>query len=106
MRETKTRKLPRTLTIYYCRVALSGTDAHLFLHQAFSVVFDKAIDRSEPAEEVKGRVINLIDCITYSVYGYTSRGLFEKDKLTFLTLMTTQVRCCSSCRIKNGITIN
>ncbi|KAK7113097.1 dynein beta chain, ciliary-like [Littorina saxatilis] len=62
-----------------------------FSLKAFSVVFDKAIDRSEPAEEVKGRVINLIDCITYSVYGYTSRGLFEKDKLTFLTLMTTQI---------------
>jgi dynein heavy chain len=59
--------------------------------QAFSVVFDKAIDRAEEAEEVKLRVINLIDSITFSVFVYTSRGLFERDKLTFVTQTSTQV---------------
>ncbi|KAK7475395.1 hypothetical protein BaRGS_00033345, partial [Batillaria attramentaria] len=59
-----------------------------FSLKAFSVVFDKAIDRAEPAEEVKQRVINLIDCITYSVFVYTTRGLFERDKLIFITQMT------------------
>ena len=59
--------------------------------QAFSVVFEGAIDRAEPAEEVKQRVLNLIDCITYSVYIYTTRGLFERDKLTFTSQMTFQV---------------
>ena len=59
--------------------------------QAFSVVFEKAIDRAEPAEEVKARVDNLIDCITYSVFMYTARGLFEKDKITFTAQMTFQV---------------
>ncbi|XP_076453714.1 LOW QUALITY PROTEIN: dynein beta chain, ciliary-like [Babylonia areolata] len=62
-----------------------------FSLKAFSVVFDKAIDRAEPAEEVKSRVNNLIDCITYSVFIYTTRGLFEKDKLIFTTQMTLQV---------------
>jgi len=67
---------------------------HLFLFvQAFSVVFEKAIDRSEPAEEVKHRVFNLIDCITFSVSTYTTRGLFEKDKLIFTTQMCFQVKC-------------
>ena len=42
--------------------------------QAFGAVFDKAIDRAEPAEDVKGRVINLIDCITFCVFTYTTRG--------------------------------
>lgn len=60
--------------------------------QAFSVVFEKAIDRSEPAEEVKHRVTNLIDSITFSVYTYTTRGLFEKDKLIFTSQMCFQVR--------------
>ena len=55
------------------------------------MVFEKAIDRSEPAEEVKQRVLNLIDCITYSVYIYTTRGLFEKDKLIFTAQMAFQV---------------
>lgn len=60
----------------------------IFITQAFSVVFDKAIDRAEASEELKQRVTNLIDCITYSVYTYTTRGLFEKDKLIFSTQMT------------------
>jgi dynein heavy chain len=61
---------------------------YVFSLKAFSVVFEQAIDRSEPAEEVKQRVINLIDCITYSVFVYTSRGLFERDKLIFTAQMT------------------
>ena len=55
------------------------------------MVFDKAIDRAEPAEEVKARVLNLIDCITYSVFVYTTRGLFERDKLTFTSQLAFQV---------------
>ena len=59
-----------------------------FSLKAFSVVFNVAIDRAEKAEEVKQRVANLIDCITYSVFIYTTRGLFEKDKLIFTAQMT------------------
>ncbi|KAK6170907.1 hypothetical protein SNE40_019193 [Patella caerulea] len=62
-----------------------------FSLKAFSVVFDKAIDKAEPAEDVKQRVINLIDCITFSVSTYTTRGLFEKDKLIFSTQMAFQI---------------
>lgn len=61
------------------------------LPQAFNVVFEKAIQRATPAEEVKQRVINLTDEITYSVYMYTARGLFERDKLIFLAQVTFQV---------------
>ena len=56
------------------------------------MVFDKSIDRAEPAEEVKQRVLNLIDGITYSVYVYTTRGLFEKDKIIFTAQMTFLVK--------------
>ena len=56
------------------------------------MVFQKAIDRAEPAEEVKLRVNNLIDCITFSVFIYTTRGLFEKDKLIFTAQVAFQVR--------------
>lgn len=51
------------------------------------MVFEKAIDRAEPSEEIKQRVNNLIDCISYSVFIYTTRGLFERDKLIFSTQM-------------------
>lgn len=36
-------------------------------------------------------MINLTDEITYSVYMYTARGLFERDKLIFLAQVAFQV---------------
>lgn len=71
---------------------------------AYKVVFQKAIDTAEAryvrdgglysrvlidtqlsarSEEIKERVLSLIDNITYSVWRYTTRGLFERDKLIF-----------------------
>lgn len=55
------------------------------------MVFQKAIARADPAEDVDQRVRNLIECITYSVFQYTTRGLFECDKLIFASQMTFQV---------------
>lgn len=63
----------------------------LFANQAFSVVFQKAIERAEKSEDVSIRVNNLIDSITYSVFMYTTRGLFECDKLIFTSQMAFQV---------------
>ena len=63
-----------------------------FSLKAFSVVFNVAIDRAEKADDVKVRVKNLIDCITYSVSVYTTRGLFERDKLIFTAQMTFLVQ--------------
>lgn len=62
------------------------------VRQAFSVVFQKAIAKADPSDDVDIRVKNLIECITYSVFQYTSRGLFECDKLIFASQMTFQVR--------------
>lgn len=59
--------------------------------QAFSVVFQKAIERADKSEDVSIRVHNLIDSITYSVFMYTTRGLFECDKLIFTSQMAFQV---------------
>ena len=64
--------------------------------QAFSVVFEKAIEKAEPATEVVQRVSNLIDCVTFSVFIYTTRGLFEKDKLIFTAQVAFQVCIYSS----------
>ncbi|XP_043921477.1 dynein axonemal heavy chain 11 [Protopterus annectens] len=62
-----------------------------FSLKAFNIVFHKAIERAEKSEDVNERVMNLIDCITYSVFLYTSRGLFEHDKLTFLSQVAFQI---------------
>ena len=60
--------------------------------QAFSIVFQKAVEKAAPDESLKARVTNLIDSITFSVYQYTTRGLFECDKLTYLAQLTFQVK--------------
>lgn len=65
-----------------------------FSLKAFSVVFQKAIAKADPADTVIARVNNLIDCISFSVFQYTSRGLFECDKLIFASQMTFQVGLC------------
>ncbi|NXN68995.1 DYH17 protein, partial [Himantopus himantopus] len=62
-----------------------------FSLKAFNTVFEKAIQRTAPADDIKQRVINLTDEITYSVYMYTARGLFERDKLIFLAQVAFQV---------------
>ena len=76
----------------FCTQVFVICNSHIFLFsQAFSVVFEKAIDRTEAAEEIKQRVENLTDCITFSVFTYTGRGLFERDKLIFTAQMAFQV---------------
>lgn len=62
-----------------------------FSLKAYSVVFTDALAKAEPAEDLETRVRNLLDNITFAVFVYTSRGLFEKDKLVFLFLITLQV---------------
>lgn len=56
------------------------------------MVFHTAIKRAQTSEDVKERVNHLIDSITYSVFMYTARGLFERDKLTFIAQVAFQVR--------------
>lgn len=62
-----------------------------FSLKAYSVVFKDALARAEPSEDLEGRVRNLLDSITFAVFVYTSRGLFERDKLVFLFLICVQV---------------
>ncbi|XP_032995477.1 dynein heavy chain 9, axonemal isoform X2 [Lacerta agilis] len=62
-----------------------------FSLKAFSVVFQKAVARASPDENLKERVANLIDSITSSVFQYTTRGLFECDKLIYTAQVTFQI---------------
>ncbi|XP_032831905.2 dynein axonemal heavy chain 9 isoform X1 [Petromyzon marinus] len=62
-----------------------------FSLKAFSVVFQMAVQRAAPDETLKQRVANLMDSITFSIFQYTTRGLFECDKLTFTAQVAFQV---------------
>lgn len=60
--------------------------------QTFNSVFNKAMARAEWDEDVRTRVHTLAEAITYYVFLYTCQGLFERDKLTFLSHTAFQVR--------------
>ena len=62
-----------------------------FSLKAFNTVFENAIKFAESADAFTKRVANLIDSVTYLIFTYTSRGLFESDKLIFLCQLTLQV---------------
>ncbi|XP_064861656.1 dynein axonemal heavy chain 11 [Oncorhynchus nerka] len=62
-----------------------------FSLKAFNVVFHKAVEQAEVCEDVRSRVNTLIDGITYSTFNYISRGLFERDKLTFTAQLAFQL---------------
>ncbi|XP_055614548.1 dynein beta chain, ciliary, partial [Uranotaenia lowii] len=62
-----------------------------FSLKAFTIVFKDAIAETPPAEKLKDRVFKLIDSITFAVHMYTSRGLFERDKLIFMAQMAIQI---------------
>ncbi|XP_062336891.1 dynein axonemal heavy chain 11 [Osmerus eperlanus] len=62
-----------------------------FSLKAFNVVFHKAVELAEGSEDVKSRVSTLIDGITFSTFNYISRGLFERDKLTFTAQLAFQL---------------
>ncbi|KAK3551295.1 hypothetical protein QTP70_013939, partial [Hemibagrus guttatus] len=59
--------------------------------KAFSSVFHKAIEQTPRDEDVAVRVLSLTEAVTYSVFMYTSQGLFQKDRLTFLTHTAFQI---------------
>ncbi|XP_030063865.1 dynein axonemal heavy chain 9 [Microcaecilia unicolor] len=62
-----------------------------FSLKAFSVVFQQAVQRAASDEVLKQRVMNLIDSISFSVFQYTTRGLFECDKLTYTAQVAFQI---------------
>jgi dynein heavy chain len=42
-------------------------------------------------EQLEVRIAALLDTCTYTVFNYTRRGLFDRDKLIVLTLLTFQI---------------
>nr|XP_018673081.1 dynein beta chain, ciliary [Ciona intestinalis] len=62
-----------------------------FSLKAFKGVFIRSIELTEKFDDVDERVRCLIDSVTYETFAYTSRGLFEKDKLIFTSLVAFQV---------------
>lgn len=62
-----------------------------FSLKAFIVVFKRAINQTAKQITTQDRVMSLLDSITYAVYLYTCRGLFEKDKLVYKMHLAFQI---------------
>lgn len=82
----------RGAVLYFCIVEMSlvswmyNTSLYQFLD-----IFDDSIDEAPKAQLQKDRVFNIIDTMTYKVYRYINRGLFEKDKITFKLMASLRI---------------
>ena len=57
----------------------------------FLVLFNESMEKADKAQLASKRVANIIDALTYICYRYINRGLYEKDKLTFIVLVTLKI---------------
>lgn len=82
----------RGAVLYFCVVEMSTVNwmYNVSLIQFLDLFYD-GIDNSPKAQLVKDRVQNIIYAMTYKVYRYINRGLFEVDKCTFKLMMCLRV---------------
>jgi len=73
--------------LYFLIIALCVID-HMYQYslESFITFFFKAINQTK--EKGEARIPSLILKIRYTIYQWISRGLFEKHKIIFLTLIT------------------
>merc|ERR1711871_901850 len=57
----------------------------------FLELFLKSMENAEPARLASKRVSNITDELTYSVYRYINRGLYEEHKLLFVFTLATRI---------------
>jgi dynein heavy chain len=57
----------------------------------FLVLFMESMEKAEKASLASKRVANIIETMTYLVYRYINRGLYEADKLAFVVLVTLKI---------------
>lgn len=57
----------------------------------FNQLYELSIDRSEKANMPSKRIHNIIEYMTYEIYLYIQRGLFERHKLIFALMLTNKI---------------
>uniref|UniRef100_A0A452H148 Dynein axonemal heavy chain 5 n=1 Tax=Gopherus agassizii TaxID=38772 RepID=A0A452H148_9SAUR len=57
----------------------------------FLGIFDLSVERSVKSQITAKRVANIIEHLTYEVYKYTVRGLYENHKFLFTLLMAVKI---------------
>ncbi|BET02170.1 Dynein, axonemal heavy chain [Nesidiocoris tenuis] len=83
----------RSSLIYFIMNDLQKVNPlYQFSLKAFTIVFHNAMKKAEHAESVDARVEVLTESITFSTFMYTSRALFEADKMIFMSIMAIQIQ--------------
>ena len=59
--------------------------------QQFLELHDYSVNNSEKAPIAAKRIVNIIDYMTFEVWKYAVRGLYEQDKMTFTLLLTLKI---------------
>lgn len=59
--------------------------------EQFLALFNESIDLAEKAPLPSKKVENIIKFLTFHVYRYVNRGLFEKDKVSFILMMCFKI---------------
>ncbi|XP_034008681.1 dynein heavy chain 8, axonemal-like [Trematomus bernacchii] len=57
----------------------------------FLKVFDLSLERSEKSAKTQKRIANIIESLTYEVFRYTVRGLYENHKFIFTLLLALKI---------------
>jgi dynein heavy chain len=57
----------------------------------FEDLFMSSMDQAEKANLAQKRVANIVETMTYITYRYINRGVYEKDKLPFILLVTMKI---------------
>ena len=57
----------------------------------FLTVFDDSVTKSKPDKKIEKRINNILDYLTKSIWSYTLRSLYGKDRFVFTLLMALKV---------------
>merc|ERR1719311_301647 len=71
----------------------------------FLLNFDKSILNSEKCQPTSKRVDKIINYLTYQVYRYMNRGLFERDKLMFKLMVTLKIMVIAASLTGNDVSV-
>ena len=82
----------RSSILYFVNADLAGIDSmYQFSLPFFQILFLNAMDHTEPGRNLKQRIQNFIDTITYAIFTNTCRGLFESHKLLYSFLIAAEI---------------
>lgn len=82
----------RGSALYFCMIEMSLVNwMYNSSLEQFLRLFDHSIDESEKAQLPSKRVLIIIDFLTFHVYNYVNRGLFESDKATFILIVCFKI---------------